>query len=283
MQILKVYCRDVRERLKQAGIDNPDLVARVFIKESMGLTDADFITQPQRSLSEEDIIKIESMLARRLEGEPVSRILGEREFWGLPFKVTPDVLDSRPDTETLVEAALKEFSDSPPARILDFGTGTGCILIALLHEWPDSSGVAVDISEKALDVARENAKKNGVADRISFIQSNWGEKIEESFDLIVSNPPYIPNQDIPNLDIEVKNHDPILALAGGKDGLDAYRQLFSDIKRLLSPCGKAFAEIGYSQGGDVPRLVKDYGLSVKNVHFDLAGIVRVVEISCGDK
>ena len=185
-----------------------------------------------------------------------------------------------------MESALKAYGNTPPQTVLDLGTGSGCILIALLHEWPKSRGTAVDISGTALEVARENAQQNQVADRIEWIESNWMENLPdagEGYDCIVSNPPYITNPDIESLAPEVKNHDPILALAGGNDGLQCYKKIIFNLKKNLKSQGKAFLEIGQNQGNDVMRLVEDSGLSVENVHPDLAGIPRVVEISCGDK
>lgn len=283
MVVVRNFYKQVSKTLKEGGIDTPDLDARFFLTAISGVSDMDIYTDSRRELTLDDMQKIELWVERRLAGEPVSKILGWNEFWGLPFKVTKDVLDPRPDTETLVESVLKSYGDTPPRKILDFGTGSGCILISLLHEWQESIGMAVDISEKALAVAKENAEINNVADRITFIHSDWDEKLDESFDLIVSNPPYIPNPDIESLAIEVKNHDPILALDGGIDGMDSYKKIFLKIFSLLTPCGKAFFEIGIGQEKNIVRLVEESGLSVKRIIPDLAGIPRVVEISCGDK
>lgn len=283
MVSVRDFYKNLLTELKPAGLETPELDLRFFLKALPGVSDIDIVTDTERILSDEEIQYVRYCVSRRLTGEPVSKILGHNEFWGLPFKVTKDVLDPRPDTETLVEAALKAFADEPPVKILDLGTGSGCILIALLHEWPDAQGTAVDISGKALSVARENAKMNGVADRIEFIHSDWCEKIDESYDLIVSNPPYIPNPEIESLSDEVKNHDPILALDGGIGGMESYKKIFLQIFSLQNGCGKAFVEIGAGQEENVTRLVEESGLSVKRIIRDLAGIPRVVEISCGDK
>lgn len=283
--LIEALYTSIRQRLRAADIHNADLVARIFMKESLGLNDADFITWPPRTVNKAELVRIEGLVERRLAGEPVSRVLGMREFWGLPFVVTPDVLDPRPDTETLIEAALRAFGDSPPRCILDLGTGSGCIVVALLHEWRQTQAVAVDISSAALGVAADNAARNHVADRLDLRQGSWLEPIKknERFDLIVSNPPYIPENDIPNLDIEVRNHDPILALDGGIDGLESYKLILSQIKNALSPSGKILFEIGAGQDSDLTRLVEDSGFPAPDVHADLAGIPRVVEISSGDK
>jgi len=292
--MLKNLYQKTKRRLEQAGIDTPELDARLILQEALGITDADLISNanisvgtaassPSPEIELCKIKKINEWLERRIEGEPVSRILGTREFWGLNFKITPDVLDPRPDTETIIEIALKRFKGNPPQNILDLGTGSGCILIALLHEWPDAKGIGVDISEAALEVAGENARANNVHERAGFMKGNWSESIRDSFDLIVSNPPYIQNQTIANLAKEVKNHDPILALDGGADGLQAYKYIFTEIRPLLKKDGMGLFEIGYDQQKDVVRLVEESNLIVAGVHADLAGQPRVVEISSGDK
>lgn len=280
---LRTLYLQTRETLRDAGIDNADFEARYFMKQVCGIDDIDLLLRDDRTVAGPEIEKLEQGLSRRLQGEPVSKICGEREFWGLLFRVTPDVLDPRPDTETLVEAALKRFKASPPATILDLGTGTGCIIVALLSEWPHAKGMGVDISSKALSVAGENARINSVSDRLTLVESNWGAKIKERYDLIVSNPPYISIQELPNLPAAVKNFDPILALDGGNDGLDCYRKIISELKSLMKKDGACFLEVGYSQAEDVARLVEDSGLSVEGVHADMTGIPRVVEISFGEK
>ena len=269
--------------MARGGVDTPDLDARIILRTILGITDSDFITGADIKVESHERDRIKNMIERRLAGEPVSRILGEREFWGLTFRITPDVLDPRPDTETIIDSALKRFGTNPPKKILDLGTGSGCILIALLHEWPQAQGVAVDMSEKALAVAEENARLHKVDSRIRFICSDWDSNLNECFDLVVSNPPYIPNQVIANLDREVRNHDPILALDGGDSGLQAYKKIFSGLDRLINAEGRGFFEIGYDQQNDVTRLAEDSGFCVEAIHADLAGIGRVVEISRGDK
>lgn len=283
MRTLQSYYRKIKARLKAAGISTPDLVARRLVKEVLGLSDADFITSPEYEISQTQYMAIESLVERRLAGEPVSRILGEREFWGLTFGLSPDTLDPRPDTEVLVERALEAFKDRPPGTILDLGTGTGCILIALLSEWPDSFGVGVDLSQVAIRSAQSNAERNQVGAQARFICGSWAESIAGRFDLIVSNPPYIANQIIPTLSPEVKNHDPILALDGGENGLQAYSEIFPCLDTLLNEGGKALFEIGFDQRVEVMRLAEKTGLSVTGIYADYAGQPRVVEICCGDK
>ena len=275
-----VYTK-VRTRLAEAGVDTPHLDARLLIKHVFSVSDSDIIAGHGIELLPEIMAQLEALTERRVQGEPISRILAQREFWSLPFKVTKDVLDPRPDTETLVEVVLKSYRGSYPEQILDLGTGSGCILLSLLHEWPEAQGIGVDISMAALRVAEDNAVQLHLEQRAGFACSDWGQGVRTKFDLVVSNPPYIPDADIANLSPEVKNHDPLLALKGGQDGLKCYRSIIMELKSLLNPGGKAFLEIGYQQAADIQRIVEDTGLSLKHVHPDIAGIPRVVEISLG--
>lgn len=282
---IKTLHANLHHRLRQAGVDNPGLEARIILRHVLCVTDADLIgggpADDAMMVPPDKAQSIENMARRRADGEPLSRILGAREFYSLPFAVTPAVLDPRPDTETLVDAALKSFA-APPQAILDLGTGSGCILIALLHEWKAARGVGVDISADALAVAAGNAARNGVDGRARFVQGDWAAALDGKFDLIVSNPPYIPAGDIPNLGPEVRNHDPILALDGGQDGLDAYRTIIKEINRLLSPGGICLLEIGIGQAPDVARLVANAGLSLRESFRDLGGVERVLKIASGD-
>lgn len=279
---LQSLYRDALARLKRAGCDTPGLDARIFMKHALSLTDAQLIAGEDRSLNESEAEAVESMIARRLSGEPVSRIIGRREFWGMDFIVTPDVLDPRADTETIVQAAVEKLRRTPPHAIVDLGTGSGCLLIALLKEFPLARGTGSDISESALAVARMNAERHNVADRARFVHSRWFDSVDGKFDLIVSNPPYIPNPDIESLAIEVRNHDPILALAGGEDGYDAYRAIIKEIKSHANPGALCYFEVGFDQGENVARLAGESDLSVNRIIPDIAGIPRAVEISCGD-
>ena len=257
--------------------------ARWIVQVHTGHEWSDIIARPEEAIDSATLQKIEQDLQRRLDGEPISRIYGEREFWGLKFRICPDTLDPRPDTETIIEQALERFKERLPETILDLGTGSGCVLIALLSEFKEAQGIGIDKSQGALKTARYNAQNNAVEGRAQFFCGDWGSALGQSFDLIVSNPPYISNQVIPTLSREVQNHDPILALDGGKDGLDAYKKIFSEIKSYLKPGGTGLFEIGFDQQKDVMRLAEESGLSVRHVHHDLAGQPRVVDISSGDK
>lgn len=278
---MKNIYSDLRSKLLAAGIDNPDLEAKFILKDVLNASDADMITGAINPSSNQTA-RIAEIVKRRAGGEPLSRIQGYREFWGLKFKLGPGTLDPRPDSETIIDIAVKTMRDNPPARILDLGTGTGCLVIALLHEFPHATGVAVDVSCEALEVAGENARSHGVEGRLQLIESDWAANIGGRFDLIVSNPPYIANPVIATLSKEVQNHDPILALSGGDDGLDAYRSILTEIDRLCATHGKCLFEIGFDQRDDITRLVGESGFSVVGVHPDLAGNPRVVEIARGD-
>jgi release factor glutamine methyltransferase len=206
----------------------------------------------------------------------VSRILGMREFWGLPFAVTPATLDPRPDSETLVETALDLLRETAEPRILDLGTGTGCLLLSLLHERADAQGTGIDISDEALAVAASNAARLDLSARVSFRRGNWTDGIGGRFDLVISNPPYIRRGDIEALEREVREHDPLLALDGGEDGLDAYRALAAAIPDVLTQTGHAVIELGEGQGEAVRAIFESAGMAVLRIVPDLAGIPRAL-------
>lgn len=285
--IINQYYQLLRARFSRETNDVSALDLRLLIQAGASITAEEFISGGDSPLSEQQIEIIEQFVSRRMAGEPASKIIGVREFWGRAFMVTKDTLDPRADTEILIERALlaaqEKEGKSQPLRIADIGTGTGCILITLLLELPLATGVAVDISPAALAVARENAARHGVSDRISFRQASYLDGMEGGeIDILVSNPPYIPESDIPNLAINVRNHDPILALSGGADGLEAYKVLITETKNVLKFDGCALFEIGYGQLPDILRLVDDSTATLKAVTPDMAGIPRVVEISYGD-
>jgi release factor glutamine methyltransferase len=280
--------RLIRDRLRQARSATADREARDLVRAVFPLpppfADWDGWDQWEDPVQVDGIPCKAAMLAcvteRRLAGEPVSRIAGHRGFWTLDLMVTPDTLDPRPDTETVVEAArdmiLATRAKDAPLRILDLGTGTGAILLALLAEFPDAEGLGVDISEEALLVAQDNAQRTGLAERASFRQGDWSADIAGPFDLIVSNPPYIPSADILTLDPEVRDHDPHLALDGGQDGLACYRRILAEIPALLAPDGFAVLEFGHGQGASVLRLAEAARLALVEFRNDLNGIERCV-------
>jgi len=262
-------------QLEEAGIETPRMDARILLALAMRRESATL--DPQDKLEAGQSESFWDMITRRTHREPVSHIRGSREFWGLDFKVGPQVLDPRPDTETLVEAALHHMpSRGRDLRVLDMGTGSGCILLSLLSEFPRAEGVAVDISEEALSLASENALKLGLAARVRFEKSDWGREVTGRFDLIVSNPPYIEEAEILRLQPEVRDFEPHLALSGGPDGLQCYRQILADAHRLLLPQGLIMLEIGQGQEATVPDLVRAAGLTVIDIRKDLSSIPRCI-------
>jgi release factor glutamine methyltransferase len=228
----------------------------------------------------DDVALLERLVTRRLAGEPVDRIIGHRGFWTHELIVTRDTLSPRADTETIVEAArdhaLKHHTKEAALRILDLGTGTGAILLALLHEFPQATGFGVDVSDAALEVATRNASLNQLAPRATFQSGHWATGINERFDIVVSNPPYIPSADIAELEREVREHDPLLALDGGADGLEAYRVLLPALPKLLKPNGIAVFEIGFDQSADVTALAVSAGLRVDEIRRDLGDNPRAI-------
>jgi protein-(glutamine-N5) methyltransferase, release factor-specific len=270
-------------RFIAAGIESARLDARLLVAEALGCGPDRVALSPDTPLSPVQAERLEVLAARRAAREPMSHILGRRGFWTLTLKVTADTLDPRGDTETLVEAVLKRVPDrAAPLRLVDFGTGTGAILLALLTELPNATGLGVDKSPAALAVARENARTHGLAPRAEFRLADWGEGLDQRFDVIVSNPPYIPDQDIDGLDPEVAAYEPRLALAGGPDGLECYRVLIPQMARLLAPGGIAAVEVGAGQAPAVAGLFTACGLAFATVERDLAGIGRCV-LSSGDR
>jgi release factor glutamine methyltransferase len=265
------------ERLRRRGVEQPEREAGALLALAAGIRAADIIGAPEAPVGEA-AARIEAFAARRLAGEPLSRIRGRREFWSLEFTISPGVLDPRADTETIVEAAVAEFAArrGEPLRILDLGTGSGAVLCALLAEFPKATGVGVDISEAAAAIARGNLQSLGLDPRGAIRMGDWGEGLSGPFDLIVSNPPYIREGDIAGLETEVRDHDPRLALDGGPDGLQAYRALAPELARLLAPAGRFFLEFGEGQGEDVSAILRGGGLDGFRLVDDLSGRARVV-------
>lgn len=259
-------------RLRDAGVAAGRRDALLLLAIALGADPNTLRLRPERPLDAAEWSAFEALLGRRAGREPVSRIVGTREFWSLPFKITRDTLDPRPDSETLVEAVLARIGDrGAPLDILDLGTGSGCLLLALLSELPAARGLGVDISEAALKVARENAMALGLAGRADFLCAPWGAALGGAWQVIVSNPPYILSEELPELAPEVQDFDPPLALAGGPDGLDAYRALAPEITRLMAPGGLAALEIETTQIDTVEALLRSAGLKNLGRVRDLAG------------
>jgi len=240
---LKELLRDGTVRLRAAGSESAALDARLLLCHAAGVAHEALVAHGADVVSDRAAQDFECGLARRERGEPVARILGEKEFWGLPFKLGPDTLVPRPDSECIVSTALDAISDRGAAlRVLDLGTGSGCLLVALLSELPNATGLGVDISEGAVCIARENAAALNLSDRAVFIRNNWAVGLDEVFDLIISNPPYIPAAEIASLDRDVREHDPARALDGGADGMECYRALLEQVPNRMGPGSHALIE-----------------------------------------
>ena len=260
-------------RLVEAGIENPRREARLLLNLALGI-DAN-ARLPEREMAPAVAALFETFVARRAGHEPYSRIAGRREFWSLDFALSPDTLDPRPDSETLIEAALERIADrAATLSVVDFGTGTGALLLALLSELPNATGIGVDISAGAVETARRNAAALGLSARARFVLGRWGEGLTTPADVIVTNPPYISAKDMSRLPPEVREFDPAAALDGGPDGLSAYRELALDLKRLLSESGIALCEIGAGQAPAVTAIMAASGLDLTGSRADLAGIER---------
>lgn len=235
------------------------------------------LTDPHTIFSSPCLSRLESLLARRANREPLAYLLGRKEFWGLELEVTPGVLVPRPDTETVVEAVLAQSHDrARKLRLLDLGVGSGCLVLALLRELPAAEGVGVDRSTTALAVARRNAERLGLSDRLELREGDWATGLAGGFDVIVSNPPYIAEDDIAALSLEASDHEPREALVAGSDGLDAYRRITGELPRLLAPAALVALEVGQGQAAAVDALLQAAGLRPLPPHRDLAGIERCV-------
>ena len=272
-------------RLKEAGVEDPRRDARLLIAAAIEAGPERLIAEPERVLEDGEAARIEASIARRAAREPVSRILGRRGFWSLEFEITPDTLDPRPDSETLVAAVLARIEAQglvgAPLTVLDLGTGSGCLLLALLSELPAATGLGLDISAAALEVARRNARKLGLSERARFVVGDWGAGLGGSWQLIVSNPPYITDGEIGDLAPEVARYDPRLALTAGSDGLDAYRKLLPRAASLLGRGGMLALEVGRGQQDAVTALLAASGLTPRGRYRDLGGIERCLLASRG--
>lgn len=270
--------RQMAAALATAGAGTPDLDARLLLAHALGAAPPDLVARAGDAVTQEEEAAARALLERRLAGEPVGRIRGHRAFWTLDLLLSPETLEPRPDTETVVEEALALVPDKEaPLRILDLGTGTGAILAALLVERPNAFGVGVDRSEGAARTARENLARAGLGGRGAVLVGEWGTALSGGFDLVVSNPPYITIADMAALAPDVRDHDPALALVAGADGLDAYRAIAADLPRLMKPGGHAVLELGIGQEACVAALLRENGLAVpRPARHDLGGVPRAL-------
>ena len=272
---------DLRRYFRATGLDNWEADARLLLLAACAIEPLALVRDPDVPLRAEEAARLEQFARRRAQREPATRILGRRPFWSVDLAVRPDVLDPRADTEALVRLALR--SAPAPRRVLDLGCGSGAILCALLAEWSGAFGVGVDYSAAACAASRDNLAALGFGDRSAVVRASWGDALGQSFDLIVSNPPYIPSGDIAGLDAEVRDHDPQAALDGGADGLDAYRAICGQAARIMAPGAVLAVEFGLGQRRDVAAIALAGGLEEVDVGRDLAGRERAVAFVVGQR
>lgn len=267
---------EARRQLEAAGVESPVFDARLLVEAGAGVARLDIITDPRRAMSDAQVEAVRALAARRAAREPVSQILGRKAFWSLEFAVTRDVLTPRPETEMLVTLALELIPVDASARILDLGVGSGAILLSILSERPNAHGIGVDLSTDALAVARANADALGLSTRAEFHHGGWNAPVGGGFDIVLSNPPYIPSAEIDTLEPEVSRYEPRMALDGGGDGLDAYPAIVLQLEQWLRPGGSYGLEVGQGQAAVVAALLGEAGLQPEAARLDLAGIPRVV-------
>lgn len=268
--------RLLTDQFRQAGLAFAEEEALELVMAVCGKTRTEIILDDRSLLTAKELKTVADFAKRRLSGEPIDVILGWREFYGRRFQVTKEVLSPRQDTETLIRLALKALEGKTYPTCLDLGTGSGAIILTLLAERQDLKGVAIDISEQALSIAKSNAVHLGVSDRVDFFKSAWFENVTGTHDLIISNPPYISDEDMKELEAEVLGYDPDISLRGGEDGLDAYRRIVMEAKNFLAPGGSLWFEIGYNQAEAVQSLLLKSDFSDIEVHKDLSGQDRCV-------
>ena len=274
--ILKEIQRKLCNNFSTIGIETPELDARIILKEVLSLDDKDLILKESLDIPEEMIEKIITIESRRLNGEPISKIFKKRDFYNSTFVISNDVLDPRPETELIVEIANNYINKNEVKNILDLGTGSGCILLSILKENRMINGLGIDLSKEAISIAKQNSKKLNLETQSNFLVSNWMSSVNYKYDLVVSNPPYIASEDIKKLSKSVKIYDPILSLDGGDDGLNSYRLIASDLKRIISMNALIIIEIGYNQSLQVTDIFKKNDFKLIKKYNDINGLDRVL-------
>ena len=274
--ILKEIQRKLCNNFSIIGIETPELDARIILKEVLSLDDKDLILKESLDIPNELIEKIIAIESRRLNGEPISKIFKKRDFYNSTFLISNDVLDPRPETELIVEIANNFINKNEVKNILDLGTGSGCILLSILKENKMINGLGIDLSKDAISIAKQNSKKLNLETQSNFLISNWMSSLNYKYDLVVSNPPYIASEDIKKLSKSVKIYDPILSLDGGDDGLNSYRLIASDLKRVVSKNALIIIEIGYNQSLQVIEIFKKNNFKLMKKYNDINGLDRVL-------
>ncbi len=274
--ILSQIQRKLCNNFSTIGIETPELDARIILKEVLSLDDKDLILKEGLNISDEMIKKITVIESRRLNGEPISKIFKKRDFYKSTFVISNDVLDPRPETELIVEIANNHINKNEVKNILDLGTGSGCILLSILKENKMINGLGIDLSKEAISIAKRNSKKLHLETQSNFLVSNWMSSVNYKYDLVVSNPPYIASGDIKKLSKSVKIYDPILSLDGGEDGLNSYRLIASDLKRIISKNALIIIEIGYNQPLQVIEIFKKNDFRLLKKYNDINGLDRVL-------
>ena len=274
--ILKEIQRKLCNNFSIFGIETPELDARIILKEVLSLDDKDLILKESLDIPNELIEKIIAIESRRLNGEPISKIFKKRDFYNSTFLISNDVLDPRPETELIVEIANNYIDKNEVKNILDLGTGSGCILLSILKENKMINGLGIDLSKDAISIAKQNSKKLNLETQSNFLISNWMSSVNYKYDLVVSNPPYIASEDIKKLSKSVKIYDPILSLDGGDDGLNSYRLIASDLKRVVSKNALIIIEIGYNQSLQVIEIFKKNNFKLIKKYNDINGLDRVL-------
>ncbi len=281
---LRDHVARAMRQLDHAGIEGASREAWLLLGSVLGVTRATLLARALEPLSPAAATRYNALIARRVKREPFAQITGEKEFWSLSFLVSSAVLCPRPDSEALIELTLDRVGQNPgPLHLLDLGTGSGCLLLALLKEWPAAAAIGIDRSPEALALAKANGERLGLADRVTWLLGDWGASLDGSFDVIISNPPYIEEGDWQGLEPEVRLFEPKLALTAGEDGLDAYRRLAPEIARLLAPSGVACLEHGMDQAEAVAAIMAKAGLKRLDGRRDLAGLERCLAVGPRDR
>ena len=274
--LLSELQKKITKILAEGGIETNSLDARIILKEIFNFDEKELILNSDLILSESKISKVQKIITRRLNFEPVSKIFGKRDFYNSTFSISDDVLDPRPETENIVEIANNFILEKGYESFIDLGTGSGCIILSILKENKNLTAVGVDISIDAINIAKKNSKDMNLEKRSSFLVSNWLSSVYNSYDLIISNPPYIPSDEIITLSKTVKNFDPLISLDGGQDGLKCYKEIAQDINRVINKNGRVILEIGYNQAHDVIKIFESKEFKLLKIYNDINGLNRIL-------